>query len=275
VSGPDGRPSDAGEDLSAVPRANLAYRFAAAIAMSPVTLQRWDVRVDGLQHVPRSGGAVLVCNHHSFVDFFTVGRAPYRELGRPLRILAKASLFKGPLLGPIFRAVGHIPVDRGAGAAAFDAALEALARGELVAVLPEQTISPSFELLPFKTGAVRMAQAAGVPIVPAVSWGSQRFWTTGHGPRPTWRIPVSVRFASPLRPGADDDPVTATAALRGMMTSMLDDLQRSYPDGAPAGARWVPARLGGSAPTVEEAEAALARLRSRWTASRPADGSRS
>jgi 1-acyl-sn-glycerol-3-phosphate acyltransferase len=254
-----------------VPRANLAYRIAAAVAMSPISLQRWRLDVEGLEHVPRAGGVVLVSNHHSFVDFFAVGRTPYRQLGRPLRILAKASLFRGPILGPIFRAVGHIPVDRGAGAAAFDAAVAALKRGELVAVLPEQTISPSFELLEFKTGAARMAQLAGVPIVPVVSWGSQRFWTTGYGPRLTWRIPVSVRFAPAVSVPADADAAEVTAQVRGIMASMLDEMQRTYPDGAPAGARWVPARLGGSAPTREEAAADIERLRSRWTPPRRTD----
>lgn len=252
-----------------VPRANLAYRFAAAVAMAPITLQRWRLDVEGIEHVPRAGGAVLVCNHHSFVDFFAVGRRPYREFGRPLRILAKASLFRGPILGPIFRAVGHIPVDRAAGAAAFDAAVAALGRGELVAVLPEQTISPSFELLEFKSGAVRMAQQAGVPIIPSVSWGSQRFWTRGDGPHLTWRIPVSVRFAPPVNIASDADPAAVTAEIRGIMSDMLIEMQRTYPDGSPAGARWVPARLGGSAPTFEEAAAEIEQLRARWTLPRP------
>jgi 1-acyl-sn-glycerol-3-phosphate acyltransferase len=230
--------------------------------MAPITLQRWRLDVEGLEHVPRSGGAVMVLNHTSFVDFFTAARLPFLRLGRPVRILAKASLFQSRLLGPIMRGAGHIPVDRSAGRDALAAAVAALRRGEFIGVLPEQTISPSLELLPFKTGAVRMAQEADVPVIPAVSWGSHRFWTTGDGPRPTWRLPVHIRYAPPVRP--EGDPESSTDRIRTIMAGMLADVQRRYRDGLPSGARWVPARLGGSAPTVEEAEERIRRLRSSW-----------
>jgi 1-acyl-sn-glycerol-3-phosphate acyltransferase len=248
----------------AAPRATWAYRFAAAIAMSPITLQRWGLSVEGLEHVPRSGGTVVAMNHTSFVDFFTAGRPIYLQLGRPVRILAKSSLFRAPVVGWAMRAAEHIPVERGSGADALAAAVDALRRGELVGVLPEQTISPSFELLGFKSGAVRMAQAAGAPVVPAVSWGSHRFWTTGSGPHPTWRLPVLIAYGEPILPGPDDDPEELTEQLRGRMQRLLDDVQQRYPAGLPAGEPWVPARHGGGAATQEEAEQMLGDLRQRW-----------
>ncbi len=244
------------------PNANVFYHVVARLAMAPISLQRWALETEGLEHVPRTGGAVLVLNHTSFVDFFTAARVPFLRLGRPVRMLAKASLFRTRLLGPVMRAAGHIPVERGSGAAALDAAVQALRRGEFVGVLPEQTISPSLELLPFKSGAVRMAQLAEVPVIPAVSWGSHRFWTTGDGPHVSWRLPVHVRYAPPVRP--EGDPDSATEHLRALMAEMLTDVQLRYRDGLPAGARWVPARLGGSAPTVEQGEELLRRLRSSW-----------
>jgi 1-acyl-sn-glycerol-3-phosphate acyltransferase len=247
---------------TSVPRANAFYHVVARIAMTPIWLQRWRLETEGLDNVPREGGAVLVLNHSSFVDFFTAGRMPFLRLGRPVRMLAKASLFRSRVLGPVMRAAGHIPVERGSGGAALDAAVAALRRGELIGVLPEQTISPSFELLPFKSGAVRMAQRAEVPVVPAVSWGSHRFWTTGDGPHLTWRLPVHVRYAPPVHP--EGDPEAATAGLRSLMADMLADVQQRYRDGLPAGARWVPSRLGGSAPTVEQGDELLQRLRSSW-----------
>jgi len=247
---------------TSVPRANAFYHVVARIAMTPIWLQRWRLETEGLDNVPREGGAVLVLNHSSFVDFFTAGRMPFLRLGRPVRMLAKASLFRSRVLGPVMRAAGHIPVERGSGGAALDAAVAALRRGELIGVLPEQTISPSFELLPFKSGAVRMAQRAEVPVVPAVSWGSHRFWTTGDGPHLTWRLPVHVRYAPPVHP--EGDPEAATAGLRSLMAGMLADVQQRYRDGLPAGARWVPSRLGGSAPTVEQGDELLQRLRSSW-----------
>ncbi len=251
----------------AVPRANLFYHVVARLAMTPIWLQRWRLDVEGLEHVPQTGGAVMVLNHSSFVDFFTAARMPFLRLGRPVRMLAKASLFRSPLVGPFMRGAGHIPVERGAGRDALAAAVSALRRGEFVGVLPEQTISPSLELLPFKTGAVRMAQEAGVPLVPAVSWGSHRFWTTGDGPHLTWRLPVHVRYAEPVLP--DGDAHAVTDRVRASMVAMLEDVQQRYRDGLPAGARWVPARFGGSAPTVEQAEERLRRLRSSWGRSTP------
>jgi 1-acyl-sn-glycerol-3-phosphate acyltransferase len=246
------------------PTASVVYRFAAWLALTVMRLQRWRFQVHGLEHVPRVGGAVLATNHTSFWDFFTAGRAPYLGWGRPVRILAKESLFRAPVFGRIMRAAQHIPVHRGSGADALRSAVAALQRGELVLVLPEQTISPSFELLPYKSGAARMAAAAGVPLIPAVSWGSHRFHTSGRRPRWSWRLPVSVAYGEPLRPTADDDPAVVTAELQRRSAELLAALQASYPDGAPASAWWVPARLGGSAPTTGEAEAHLERLTERW-----------
>jgi 1-acyl-sn-glycerol-3-phosphate acyltransferase len=251
-----------------VPGAGRAYRFAAAIGMLPITAQRWRLDVRGLEHVPVRGGAVIVANHTSYVDFFTVGRAPFLELGRPIRILGKASLFRTPGLGPFMRAAGHIPVERGAGSGALSAAVVALTRGELVCVLPEQTISPSLELLEFKTGAVRMAQLAGVPVIPAISWGSHRFLTVGGSMRPTWRLPVTVAFGAPWHIDAAEDVATVTSRLRAHMADMLAEVQQDYPDGLPAGARWVPARLGGSAPTQQRGAAIQSELQASWAAVR-------
>jgi 1-acyl-sn-glycerol-3-phosphate acyltransferase len=248
----------------ATPGASLVYRAAAWVAFAVMRLQRWRVQVRGLEHVPRVGGAVLAVNHTSFWDFFTVGRGPYLGWGRPVRILAKESLFRVPVFGWLMRRAEHIPVHRGAGATALRSAVDAMRRGELVLVLPEQTISPSFELLPFKSGAARMAASAGVPLVPCVSWGSHRFHTTGRRPRWSWRLPVVVAYGEPLRPAPDADAAAVTEALRARMQVLLDEVQRTYPGGVPAGAWWVPARLGGGAPTQEEAEAHVARLATGW-----------
>lgn len=246
------------------PTASWVYRFCAWVAFTVMRIQRWRFHVTGLEHVPRTGGAVIASNHSSFWDFFTVGRPSYLGWGRPLRILAKESLFRVPVFGLLMRRAEHIPVHRGAGATALRTAAERLREGELVLVLPEQTISPSFELLPFKSGAARMAAMAGVPLIPAVSWGSHRFNTVGRRPRWSWRLPVEVRYGEPLHPGLDDDPATVTEELRRRVQTLLEEAQAAYPDDAPAGAWWVPARLGGGAPTAEEGEAILARIREGW-----------
>ena len=246
------------------PAASWLYRFAAWFAFALMRVQRWRVSSRGLEYVPRTGGGVLAANHTSFWDFFTVGHSPYLGWGRPVRILAKESLFRAPVFGFFMRRADHIPVHRGAGSAALSSAVAALRQGELVLVLPEQTVSPSFELLPYKTGAARMAADAGVPLIPCVSWGSHRFHTIGRRPRWSWRLPVVVAYGQPLHPGAGDDPDEVTAELRRRTAALLDEVQRTYPDGMPRGAWWVPARLGGGAPTPEQAEEHLARLAQTW-----------
>ncbi len=258
-------------DLQARPTAGPVYRAAAGLAFAVFRIQRWQFDVAGLEHVPHTGGAVIAANHCSFWDFFTVGWGPYRELGRPLRILAKESLFRTPVFGPIMTRAKHIPVHRGSGADALRSAVSALHDGELVLVLPEQTISTSFELLPFKTGAARMAAAAGVPLVPAASWGSQRFHTVGQRPRWAWRLPVTVRFGEPIHPAEDAEPEAVTTELQHRVGTLLDRAQADYPDApTPGDDWWLPARLGGSAPTQAEAIAELERLRTDWRQRRSA-----
>jgi 1-acyl-sn-glycerol-3-phosphate acyltransferase len=247
-----------------VPRASWVYRFAAWLAFLVFRLQRWRYDVRGVEHVPRRGGAVIAANHFSFWDFFLVGRAPYLGGGRPLRILAKESLFRLPVFGWLMRRAEHIPVHRGSGTDAFASAVAALERGELVLVLPEATISPAYELLPFKTGAARMAARAGVPLVPAASWGSHRFHSVGRRPHWSWRLSVTIRYGPPLHPDPDDDPREVTRQLQDAVAGLVDTAVEEHPDGRPAGAWWVPARFGGGAPTPEEADAYLDRVRSSW-----------
>lgn len=247
-----------------VPRPGPAYRFAAWVVIGVMRLLAWRVDVTGLEHVPASGGCLIAANHHSYWDFVAVARAPYVRLGRPVRILAKHSLFEVPVLGRILARTGCIPVDRGNGGGAFRHAVEALRAGELVLVLPEGTISKSFDLLEFRSGAARMAAEAGVPLVPAASWGTHRFFTSGHGPHWTWRLPVSVRFGEPMHPSPADPPAGILADLRRRVEALLEQAIATYPDGTPPGAWWVPARIGGGAPDHADVEREWRETRSRW-----------
>lgn len=235
------------------PRLPVFWRVISAVtALFVRGIMRWRVHVRGLEHVPRQGGAILAFNHHSYFDFVMVGWGVVRLVGRPVRFLAKREIWDSRKVGWIVRAGGAVPVDRESKQSrdyAFSAAIDALRDGELVAVAPEQTISRSFELLPFRTGAVRMAQAAGVPIVPAIGWGTQRFATKGRKPRVARGIPIVVHYGEPFHVTADDDPADATRRLQAQMEELLDAVQRSYPDTpTPGDDWWQPARLGGSAP---------------------------
>lgn len=247
-----------------VPRAGLIYRLAAWMGVTVMRLQRWRFDVEGLEQLPARGGWVIAANHTSFWDFFAVAQFPYLRLGRPVRILAKVSLFRLPVFGQLMTRTGCIPVERGNGGDALVHAVTSLHGGEVVLLLPEETISRSFELLPFKTGAVRMAQKSGVPLVPAVSWGSHRFFTTGRRPRWSWRLPVSVRFGEPMLVSRDDDVEVVTKELRARMAAMLAEVVDQYPDGAPETAWWVPHRLGGAAPEHGVVEHDHKATRARW-----------
>jgi 1-acyl-sn-glycerol-3-phosphate acyltransferase len=149
-----------------------------------------------------------------------------------------------------------VPVDRAAGAEAYELAVQSLRTGEVVGVYPEATISRSFEIKAFKSGAARMSIDAQVPIVPVIVWGSQRIATKG-GPRNLGRTktPVFVEFGDPIPPPPADTVTTDVLVdtLKQTMQRMLLEVQERYDD-QPAGAYWVPSRLGGGAPTLEEAD---------------------
>jgi 1-acyl-sn-glycerol-3-phosphate acyltransferase len=214
--------------------------------------QRFDMT--GTDHVPRSGGVLLAYNHIGYVDFVYGGLAA-QPSKRLVRFMAKRELFDHRVTGPLMRGCHHIEVDRGAGTASYETAVDYLQQGEAVGIVPEATISRAMELKEFKTGAVRIAAAAGVPIVPVIVWGTQRMMTKDH-PRDFSRgKTIAIRVGAALHPtGAD--PVAETAELHAVMSTMLDETIRAYPAAEqPPGAWWLPASHGGSAPTLEEAAA--------------------
>lgn len=236
-------------------RLTWKWRVIASIIVALVNLVRWRVHVEGLEKVPRDSGAVLAFNHHSYVDFLMVAWGPVRRLKRPVRFLAKREIWQSRKVGWVVRWGEAVPVDRtdpAARAGAFDAAAESLKNGDLVAVAPEQTISRSYDLLPLRTGAARMAQLAGAPIIPVIGWGSHRSLPKGQPNRLILGLPVMVRFGDPIEVAPDEDPAAATERLREAMEAMLAEVQRDYPLGLPAGASWVPTRLGGSAPAHDQ-----------------------
>ncbi len=209
----------------------------------------------GLEHVPRTGGAVMAVNHTGYFDFTYAGLVGV-EVGRLVRFMAKKSIWSNPVAGPLMRGMHHIPVDRAAGQESFDQALAALRAGEIVGVFPEATISRSFELKGFKSGAARLAQEAGVPVLPTTIWGSQRVWTKGHARRMgRHHIPVLITVGPPLSIAADEDPAAATARIHTVMEAQLHAEQERYPAWPAAERYLLPQRLGGTAPTLEEADA--------------------
>lgn len=225
------------------------FRSLEILARLLVLATGTRITYSGVENIPERGGAVVAINHTSYVDFLPAALAVHRR-GRRLRFMIKAEMQQVKPVNFMIKHTKAIPVDRDAGAGAYAVAVQRLGEGELVGVYPEATISRSFELKDFKTGAARMAAAADVPIVPLIVWGAQRIWTKGR-PRQLGRhqAPVWVRVGTPMRAGAD---VAATnAALRKSMNMLLYQLQEGYPH--EPGAYWVPRRLGGGAPTLAEA----------------------
>ena len=206
---------------------------------------RFDFR--GADNIPRKGGAILAINHVSYLDFAITGTAAL-PAGRYVRFMAKKEIFDNKLAGPLMRGMHHINVDRSNGSASFVAALRALKAGEIVGIFPEGTTSTSFEIKELKSGAVRLAMGAGVPIIPTIIWGSQRIWTKGIK-RNLKRnnFPVTVVFGEPILYERGADVEQAELHLRQTLLSMLYQVQENYPD-SHVGQRWAPARLGGTAP---------------------------
>lgn len=203
--------------------------------------------VTGEENIPKDGGAIIAINHVGYLDFALAGTA-LLPAKRYVRFMAKREIFDNKFAGPLMRGMHHINVDRSSGSASFVAALRALRAGELVGIFPEGTISKSFEIKEMKTGVVRLAMGAGVPIIPVIIWGSQRIWTKGV-PRnlKRKRIPISISIGTPIHFTKDDDVAAAEIALRSTMITMLHDIQEKYPDGH-TGQWWAPLRLGGTAP---------------------------
>ncbi len=229
---------------------DLTYPPIVVAAKAAVKVMGLDLELTGSEHIPRRGGAVLAFNHISYVDFIFGGFAT-QPAKRRVRYMAKRELFDHRLSGPLMRSLHHIEVDRDDGAKSYDVALEYLASGELVGLFPEATISRSFELKDFKTGTVRMAARAGVPLIPVILWGTQRIYTKDH-PRDLSRgKAITLHVGAPV-PLTGTDPVGDNARLREQMTGLLDEAILSYPEHED-GAWWVPRSYGGSALSKEEA----------------------
>jgi len=233
------------------------YSAAIGAGRGLFGLLRVKPTVRGAEHIPEAGGAVIAMTHFGYLEFALVEWTMWRHNRRRIRFMTKQSIFDKPLVGSLMRSMRHIAVDMKAGAAAYANAVTALRAGELIGVFPEAGVSASFTVRDLKTGAARLAAEAGVPIVPVAVWGGQRLLTKNHRIRfgERFGIPVHFSFGAPIRVGQADAPAEVTATLKHTLEQLLDELQHSYPEDG-TGKWWQPRRLGGTAPTVEEAAAA-------------------
>ncbi len=229
------------------------YTPVIGLARTVFFLQGLRFTILGEENVPAVGGAVMAINHTGYFDFTYAGLAA-RPRGRLVRFMAQKSVFGHRVTGPLMRGMKHIPVDRHAGQGAIEAGLAAVRAGEIVGIFPEATMSRSFELKPFKGGAARIARDGGVPLLPTTLWGSQRVWTK-DAPKHRLRsnTPIHITVGQPMHLAADADLNEAPAQLRLAMAGQLAAQQAAYPRMTGDDLRYLPARLGGTAPTPEQA----------------------
>ncbi len=165
-----------------LPSVDATYVLARSALYAPLRLGiRWTI--EGAQLIPVRGPVILASNHVSYLDPLVLAYLADRR-HRRVRFLAKAELFEKPVLGPLLKSAGQIPVRRGTtdAASSLEAAVDALRRGECVTVFPEGTISLDLDPMVGKSGTARLAQESGVPVTPVGLWGVHRIMFKGRKP---------------------------------------------------------------------------------------------
>lgn len=191
--------------------------------MTPVLRFFYRIRVEGLEHLPTSGGVILASNHLSFSDSIFLPLVVRRRV----TFVAKAEYFEDPKTAWIFRALGQIPIKRGGGSAAqraLDAASEVLAGGRLFGIYPEGTRSPDGRLYRGRTGVARLALRNEVPVVAVAMVGTREAQPIGQG-RPNPFLPVTVRFSRPLDFTRHRDRGADPTVLRQITDEIMFELQ--------------------------------------------------
>lgn len=240
--------------VSGKPRSEKTFIFRVyGFLLLPFMHAVGRYRIVGKENIPATGAFVLAPNHYSNIDPVVIGLGIWAT-GRMPRYLAKASLFRIPVVGWLLRQSGQVPVERGGRNSAdpLTQARRIAQEGLAVVIYPEGTLTREPDCWPMrgKLGAVRTALESGVPLIPAASWGAQLIL-----PRYSKRISlfprkrVDIVFGSPLdlsefagKPLDGPTLVAATDKLMDAITALLEDLRGEK---APA-ERWDPARHGQS-----------------------------
>lgn len=219
------------------------YR-AAELALVP-PMQLWfNWRLEGLEKIPVEGPVIVAGNHLSYVDPLAHGYFVVKAGRRP-RFLAKQELFDARFVGTVLRGARQISVERGTGdRSPLEDAGRAVERGEVVVIYPEGTTTTTHEDFSpgrGKTGAVRLAVATGVPILPVATWGGQFVWRRSGRQSLTFGRPIWVVAGEPFDPSErlDGEPDgrrlrTLTDDLMGELDKLVADLRARYPT------RWTP-----------------------------------
>ncbi|AJT62200.1 lysophospholipid acyltransferase family protein [Streptomyces chattanoogensis] len=214
----------------------MFYQLLKYIVLGPLLRLVFRPRVEGLEHVPEEGAAIIAGNHLSFADHFVMPAI----VPRRVTFLAKAEYFTGPglkgrLTAAFFRGVGQIPIDRSGGQAsqaAISSGLAVLRKGRLLGIYPEGTRSHDGRLYKGRTGVAAMALRAGVPVVPCAMIGTFEAQPTGR------RLPramrITIRFGAPLDfsryAGLVDERTALRAVTDEIMYAILQLSGQEYVD---------------------------------------------
>ena len=200
----------------------MLYWWSKYVLLGPLMRLLARPTIEGLEHIPARGGAILAGNHLAVADSFLVPLLVRRRI----TYLAKREYFIQPgLIGWIkkvfFTGVGQVPVDRAVGSeaqAALDTAIRLLREGKLLGIYPEGTRSPDGRLYKGKTGVARMALEAGVPVIPVAVIGTNKLNPIGSR---MWRPHhVHIRIGEPL----DFSRYAGMAGDRFIERSMTDEI---------------------------------------------------
>ncbi|MDQ0402420.1 1-acyl-sn-glycerol-3-phosphate acyltransferase [Streptomyces sp. NBC_01723] len=214
----------------------MFYYVLKYVLLGPLLRLVFRPRIEGLDHVPASGAAIVAGNHLSFSDHFLMPAV----LRRRITFLAKAEYFTGPglkgrLTAYFFRSAGQIPVDRSgkeAGQAAIREGLGVLGKDELLGIYPEGTRSHDGRLYKGKVGVAVMALRAGVPVVPCAMIGT--FEAQPPGRKIPKVHPVVIRFGEPLDfsryAGMEGEKAVLRAATDEIMYAILSLSGQEYVD---------------------------------------------
>ncbi|MHA7271841.1 lysophospholipid acyltransferase family protein [Arthrobacter sp. TMT4-20] len=229
-------------------RRSRATFAVLSVTVRPIMNTLMSKEWSGAEKLPRDTGFIVCPNHITEIDPVVIGHFLFNQKVTP-HFLAKASLFKVPVMGWILRATGQVPVDRTTAGAnrSLEAAREAISSGGGIVVYPEGTLTRDPDMWPMKgrTGAARLALQTGAPIVPLAHWGAhevfpryaKRFYLF---PRKTSRVVVGdpVDFSDLMgKPITKTVLDTGTERILDALTALVAELRQE----APPTERWNPA----------------------------------
>lgn len=187
-------------------RRAAAVRVARATVRLAASVAGLRPRVEGLTVPDRP--AILISNHASWLDALIL----IAVFDRPITLTPKATLFAVPILGTVLRRLGYVPVERGGAdlrIGSYERMRDAAARGDIIHVFPEGTITPQTGVRPFRLGAFRLAAERGVPLVPIAIGGSRAALRDGEWwPSPG---PIVVTVLEVIPTPANDSPAQISA----------------------------------------------------------------